>query len=53
MPKPTEVDTVRLVMNVPEGFHHELKVYAAVHKLTMKEVLLRAFEALKKADKQK
>jgi hypothetical protein len=46
MPKPTAM--ARLVLSVPEDFHHELKVYAVVHKLTMAEVIQRAFELLKK-----
>jgi|HubBroStandDraft_4_1064222.scaffolds.fasta_scaffold1308005_1 hypothetical protein len=48
MAKPTEPQTVRLVLNLPEAWHHELKVYAVVHKMSMKDVLVKAFELLKK-----
>jgi len=53
MQKPTKAKQVRLVLRVPEEFHIDVKVYAAQHQLTMAEVIQRAFEALKRADKAK
>jgi hypothetical protein len=51
--KPKKATPARLVLKVPRQLHHELKVYAAVHQQTMAEVIQWAFEALKKAEKQK
>jgi hypothetical protein len=43
--------TVALTARVPEGFRKELRLYALQHDLTIAELLMKAFEALKKAGK--
>ncbi len=50
-PEIEDPTTVRIVLRVPREFHYELKVYAAVHRLTMTEALQQGFEGLKKTRK--
>jgi hypothetical protein len=42
---------VSLAFRVPPEFHREFKTYAAAHSISMVELLEKAFEALKKAEK--
>ena len=49
--KPTEQDLVFLNFRVTEAFRREWKSYAASRGLHSTELLLRAFEVLKKVDK--
>jgi hypothetical protein len=42
--------TKQLATRVREEFYHELRLYAAIHRLKIVEVFERAFEALKKTE---
>jgi hypothetical protein len=43
--------TVALTARVPESFRRELRLYALQHDMTITELLVKAFEALKKTGK--
>lgn len=51
--KPKEQDLVFLNFRITEAFRREWKAYAASRGMTSTELLEKAFQALKKAEKQK
>jgi hypothetical protein len=54
MPKDTEeAGRAYLSFRVTPEFKREFKTYAASHDVSMTDLLVMAFQALKKADKQK
>lgn len=52
MPKQPQTErVVALNARVPESFRKELRVYALQHDLTITELIIKAFDALKKSER--
>jgi hypothetical protein len=52
MAKPAQLERlVALNARVPESFRKELRMYALQHDITISDLIVRAFEALKKTGK--
>jgi len=49
MAKPAQIERlVALNARVPESFRKDLRMYALQHDMTISELIMKAFEALKK-----
>jgi len=52
MAKPAQIERlVALNARVPESFRKDLRMYALQHDMTISELIMKAFEALKKTGK--